>query len=550
MFNLFFRRYLPGFRVRPDGVPGFNIDDDGLPQRTTASFDDTLAGSEAQRYPEAGQAQSPTSISFGLPGAEGWILSAPVTGPPGFRVSPQDDVPGFNVQPQDDTPGFNVDENGVQRQQTTWSGGLPQGSVTSRDPDIAQTAAPAPGVDHSPPPAPPPLPQWPYELGTMLPPRLPPAFDLGPGQGIEIKPLSGLGSMVPSADPWPFSSAPSPAKVDTRSSVVSTQDINPESAAQQVTRNAWSQPPKNGWLYALGGSALPSIPSVRPVANSNLILANGDDADEQRAQQQMPLQQYQQTQPGMPSAALGSGLPAVRLPERPSTKTTAFEPGSEQEFSQLIEAYRRVKEAEARQPGSGQPSPQPPLNENGVSPYASGSDAPSLGRRLVQSGIETLVPGAYYQELARQQLGAGNYVGAGVYQAAALADAVLGVATLGLSTRLGAASRSAAAEGAALFRRAFNSNSQLKGYLKKAPEGMQWHHIVEQYQAAQFGQRPIQSIENIVALPDKVHTGLSAFYSSKLPIYHPNTVREWLRGQSFEAQYEFGMEQLKRVLGY
>jgi hypothetical protein len=68
--------------------------------------------------------------------------------------------------------------------------------------------------------------------------------------------------------------------------------------------------------------------------------------------------------------------------------------------------------------------------------------------------------------------------------------------------------------------------------------------------ATQFGQRPIQSIENIVALPDKVHTGLSAFYSSKQPSSYPNTVREWLRGQSFEAQYEFGMAQLKRILGY
>jgi hypothetical protein len=79
---------------------------------------------------------------------------------------------------------------------------------------------------------------------------------------------------------------------------------------------------------------------------------------------------------------------------------------------------------------------------------------------------------------------------------------------------------------------------------------MQWHHIVEQCQAAQFGQRPVQSIENIVALPEKAHRELNAFYSSKQQIYHPNTVREWLRRQSFEAQYEFGMEQLKRVLGY
>ena len=69
MFNLFFRRYVPGFRVGPDGVPGFNIDDYGLPQRTTASFDDTLAGSAAQRYPDAGQAQNPPNISFRFPGA-------------------------------------------------------------------------------------------------------------------------------------------------------------------------------------------------------------------------------------------------------------------------------------------------------------------------------------------------------------------------------------------------------------------------------------------------------------------------------------------------
>jgi hypothetical protein len=550
MFNLFFRPFVPGFRVRPDDVPGFDIDENGLPRRASASSDGTLLDTAARLYPDAEQTQNPPSISFRLPGAEDWVLSAPLIGSPGFRVSPQDDVPGFNVRPQDDTPGFNVDENGVQRQQTTRSGGLPQGSVTSQDPNIAQTAAPAPGVDDPPPPAPPPLPPWPYELGTMLPPRLPTAFDLGPGPRIEIHPLWSLGSMAPSADPWPFSSAPPPVKADIRSSAVSMQDINPESAARQVTRNTWPQPPKDGRLYALGGNALPSIPSVRPAATSDLILANGNDADEQRAQQQMPLQQSQRTQPGMPSAAFGSGPSAVRPPGRPSTKTARFEPGSEQEFSQLIEAYRRLKEAEARQHGSGEPSPQPPPNEHGGSSYVSGSDGLSLGHRLVQSGVETLVPGAYYQELARQQLGAGNYVGAGVYQAAALADAVLGVATLGLSTRLAAASRTAGAEGAALFRRAFNSNSQLKAYLKKAPEGMQWHHIVEQSQAAQFGQQPIQSIENIVALPDKVHTRLSAFYSSKLPISHPNTVREWLRGQSFEAQYEFGMDQLKRVLGY
>ncbi len=80
MFNPFFRPYLPGFRVGPDGVPGFNIDDNGLPQRATASFDGTLPDWAAQPYPDAAKAQVAPSISFSLPGAEGWVLSAPLPG--------------------------------------------------------------------------------------------------------------------------------------------------------------------------------------------------------------------------------------------------------------------------------------------------------------------------------------------------------------------------------------------------------------------------------------------------------------------------------------
>ena len=119
MFNPFFRFYLPGFRVGPQGVPGFNIDDSGLLQRANASSDEALPEPPAQRYPDAAQTQRPPGISFSLPGAEGWVLSVPEIGSPGFGVSPQDDVPGFNVGLPDDTPGFNVDENGVPGQETT-----------------------------------------------------------------------------------------------------------------------------------------------------------------------------------------------------------------------------------------------------------------------------------------------------------------------------------------------------------------------------------------------------------------------------------------------
>jgi hypothetical protein len=188
---------------------------------------------------------------------------------------------------------------------------------------------------------------------------------------------------------------------------------------------------------------------------------------------------------------------------------------------------------------------QPSSSRGTVTP----SDGRSLGQRLAQSSVDTIVPGAYYQKLAREQLGAGNYVGAGVYQGAAFLDAALGAATLGLSTRLGAGIRAAAGEGAGLFRRAFDSRSQLLRYLGSAPKGMQWHHIVEQSQA-QFGQRRIHSVDNVVAIPIEAHQALSSFYSSKQKFSKPKTVREWLHGQSFEAQYAFGIEQLKRVLGY
>jgi hypothetical protein len=194
MFNLIFRRYVPGFRVRSDGVPGFNIDDNGLPRRANASSDGTLPESAEQPYPDAAQTRSPPNINFTLPDAEGWVLSAPLIGSPGFRVSPQDDIPGFNVKPQDETPGFNLDENDIQQPETTWSDGMRPGSVTPQDLNTAQPPTPPQPA----PPSPPPLAEWPYKLATMLPPRLSTAFE----PPIAINPLPGLGSVAAlGADP-------------------------------------------------------------------------------------------------------------------------------------------------------------------------------------------------------------------------------------------------------------------------------------------------------------------------------------------------------------
>ena len=358
MFNPFSRSFLPGFRVEPDGAPGFNLDDNGLPRRTNASFDGTFPDSATQQYSDAAQTQSPPSISFRLPGAEGWVLSTPV---PGFRVSPQDEVPGFNVGPQNDVPGFNVDGNGVQQQQTTF--GRPPGSVTPQEPNTAQTATPPAYDEELAPPVAPPLPEWSYQLGTMLPP-LPPAFDPRTEPRVEINSLPSIGpAMVPGAVSWLPSIAPQPPPgIDIPSRVATTQNANFQPVALQAMRNAWLPPLTVGQPYAQanGGElqeprrfpmarqavGVPPTQPARPLADSNFILANAGDAGVQQTPQQEPLPQTKPAQQQIPSSPSGTGRadtsPALRIQEKPGTEMTVTERQPEQSLSRSIEECRRA----------------------------------------------------------------------------------------------------------------------------------------------------------------------------------------------------------------
>jgi hypothetical protein len=63
-----------------------------------------------------------------------------------------------------------------------------------------------------------------------------------------------------------------------------------------------------------------------------------------------------------------------------------------------------------------------------------GCDGSNTAGALAQGTIN-LVPGAHYAGLAQQQFNAGNYGAAVVYGTASLADAALGMATFGMSTR-------------------------------------------------------------------------------------------------------------------
>ena len=93
----------------------------------------------------------------------------------------------------------------------------------------------------------------------------------------------------------------------------------------------------------------------------------------------------------------------------------------------------------------------------------------------------------------------------------------------------------------------FKSFRRLKRYLGPAGAGKAWHHIVEQTPAniAKFGEEAIHNVNNIMKLDHgkgSIHAKISGFYSSIQEISRPLRVRQWLSTQSFQEQYEFGMQ--------
>ena len=98
--------------------------------------------------------------------------------------------------------------------------------------------------------------------------------------------------------------------------------------------------------------------------------------------------------------------------------------------------------------------------------------------------------------------------------------------------------------------RGFSSFRTLKSFLGSAGEGKEWHHVVEQNQIhnSGFGVTEVQNTSNVVAIDASTHRQISALYSSIQPYTGGLTVRTWLAGQSFEFQYQFGMDQLALLM--
>lgn len=98
----------------------------------------------------------------------------------------------------------------------------------------------------------------------------------------------------------------------------------------------------------------------------------------------------------------------------------------------------------------------------------------------------------------------------------------------------------------------FNKFKKLKERIGSPGEGKVWHHIVEQSQIKNSGlsAREVHNVNNIIALPhgkDSVHEKISEYYSLIPSSGFTNglTIRQWLKGKSFQQQFDFGMNILK-----
>ncbi|NJM24453.1 MAG: hypothetical protein HC859_01920 [Bacteroidia bacterium] len=108
-----------------------------------------------------------------------------------------------------------------------------------------------------------------------------------------------------------------------------------------------------------------------------------------------------------------------------------------------------------------------------------------------------------------------------------------------------------AAEAVQVSTQGFSSFNAFKRAMGSAGEGKAWHHIVEQTPGnlVELGAETIHNTGNLIKLPHgagSIHNRVSGYYSSKDFFTGGLTVRQWLSTQNYQAQYDFGIQTLRK----
>ena len=94
----------------------------------------------------------------------------------------------------------------------------------------------------------------------------------------------------------------------------------------------------------------------------------------------------------------------------------------------------------------------------------------------------------------------------------------------------------------------FSTFSKLKNFLGSAGENMHWHHIVEKCQIEKSGFAPeqVHNTSNVIAVDAQAHAKITGYYNTTTYDFTGGvSVRNWLAGQPFEGQLDFGTQILR-----
>ena len=77
---------------------------------------------------------------------------------------------------------------------------------------------------------------------------------------------------------------------------------------------------------------------------------------------------------------------------------------------------------------------------------------------------------------------------------------------------------------------------------------MHWHHIVEKCQIEKSGFAPeqVHNTSNVIAVDAQAHAKITGYYNTTTYDFTGGvSVRNWLAGQPFEGQLDFGTQILR-----
>ena len=95
----------------------------------------------------------------------------------------------------------------------------------------------------------------------------------------------------------------------------------------------------------------------------------------------------------------------------------------------------------------------------------------------------------------------------------------------------------------------FSSYRALKNYLGSPGENKHLHHIVEQCQGNKSGftSEQINNTSNVIAVDAQIHAQITGYYNTTtFPFTNGLSVRNWLSGQPYAVQFDFGMNVLQQ----